>query len=161
MAAAILNLEPTMIPGDDLSPALERLRDDMESERGRRRIERQTAIGELGMRFDSHLRLILAMANVPFQGTHGFDSSTTVFRSNIGLKLLVRGGGVVCWLHHSITMTEIEVSATFEVQGGNAPSSEYYRGSIVDLAALEESMWINSRRIVAYTIDEYRRLRFP
>jgi hypothetical protein len=132
----------------------------MESAKWRQRLGRQTAIGELGIKFDGHLRLILAMANVPIQGSHAFDSSTTTFNSNIGLQLPVRGGGVICWLHHGITMTETEVSATFGVQGCNVPGSEYYRGSIVDLAGLEEAMWAHSRRIVAVTIDEYRRLQF-
>jgi serine/threonine protein kinase len=159
LAAAISDLEPTEAPGDALTPALERLRDDMESEKWRKRLERQTAIGELGFRFDAHLRLILTSAKIPIQGTLAFDSSTTIFNSNIGLQLPVRGGGVVCWLYHGITMSDIEVSAMFGVQGGNVPSAEYYRGSIVDLAGLEEAMWANSGRIVAVTIDEYRRLQ--
>ena len=143
---------------DTLSPALERLRDDVESGKWRKRLERQGAIGEIGVRFDAHLRLILGMAKLQYPGGHAFDTSTTTYNSNIGLQLPVPGGGIVCWLHHGITIMETEVSAAYGVHGGR-PDTECYRGSIVDLVGLEEAMWANAGKMVAAAIDEFRRLQ--
>ena len=124
-------------PSNTVSPALERLQGDLESNKWRKRLERPKAIAEIGARFDAHLRLILGMAKLQYPGHHVFDSSTTTYNSNIGLQLPVPGGGVVCSLHHGIKIMETEVSAVYGVHGGR-PDSEYYRGSIVDLVGLEE-----------------------
>jgi hypothetical protein len=61
----------------------------------------------------------------------------------------------MCSLHHGITITDIELTASYGVHGGRG-DAEYYRGSIVDLGGLEEAMWANATKMVALAIDAFR-----
>jgi serine/threonine protein kinase len=154
LADALSHLGPDVPEEDILSPALERLAADMESAKWRTRIERQTAIGKLGAKFDQHLRNLLAKTGLAFPGHHGFDDQSRTYNSNVGLQA-PGAGRVVCSLHHGITIADTELTATYGVHGGRG-DAEYYRGSIVDLGGLEEAMWSNSSKMVALAIEAFR-----
>jgi serine/threonine protein kinase len=154
LADALSHLAPSVPEGDVLFPALERLAADMESSKWRTRIERQTAIGNLGGRFDQHLRSLLANTGLGLPGHHGFDSQSRTYNSNIGLQA-PGAGGVTCSLHHGITIADPALTATYGVHGGRG-DAEYYRGSIVDLGGLEEAMWASPAKMVALAIDAFR-----
>ena len=154
LADALSHLTPNFSEEDVLFPALERLAADMESSKWRTRIERQTAIGNLGARFDEHLRSLLAITGLGLPGHHGFDTQSRTYNSNIGLQA-PGAGGVACSLHHGITIADPELTAAYGVHGGRG-DAEYYRGPIVDLVGLEEAMWTNAGKIVALAIDIFR-----
>jgi hypothetical protein len=108
----------------------------------------------LGAKFDQHLRNLLAKTGLAFPGHHGFDDQSRTYNSNIGLQA-PGAGGVVCSLHHCITIVDTELTATCGVHGGRG-DAEYYRGSIVDLGGLEEAMWSNASKMVALAIEAFR-----
>jgi serine/threonine protein kinase len=152
---ALSNLTPSAPAGDALGPALERLRSTLESAKSKAQQKRLDRIAVLGAKFDAHLRGLLAPTGLSLPGRHGFTGQEVLVYMD-GISLARPSGSIVCTLNHEIWITETELSATYGIEDLLQPI-EYYRGSAVDIDALEEAMWANSNRLVAFAIDEFNK----
>lgn len=155
---ALSNLEPSGPPNDDLTATLERFRGIFESERWQRQRDRETRIGELGAKLDAHLRSLLRPTGLSLPGGHGFRDGTRLYRN--GICLALSGGGIVCTLQHNIEIGEKEFVATYRIERGGEGIA-YYRGPVADIDSLEEAMWHNAKRMVAFVLDEFNQLTTP
>jgi len=157
LAAALANLRPTAPKQDVMSPALEKLRAHMETERWRRHQALREAVANLGGRFDQYLRQLLQSSSLSLPGGHGFDNAAHAYDHNIGLQVPGVSGGTICSLHHGIVIDGAELVASYGVHGGR-PDALYYHGSVVDLVSLEEAMWATAPEMVAIALDTFREL---
>ena len=151
---ALNSLEPSAEVGDVIGPALERLRNLIDSERVQRFHRIQEMIQKECTAFVELVSRLGDQAGFGMPGSHGFTEDGQVYQVGFGLQRRGTSGGTAVWYRHEVHIGETEFWARYQV--GQSPYwNEYYRGSIADPEGLREAMTRQAPVLIAELIDEY------